>query len=97
MTTTKFDQLRDELRPKDLHFRPECEHLKCGAKASWNEGFDAASALWAADVRELFEALKRIYDDPSVNCERTYPLDDTCFEVAIKACANFLAKHEEFK
>lgn len=54
----RIKKLRDELRPRDLHFRSECEEFKCGAHKSWEEGFDAANDLLMQDAKELVAALK---------------------------------------
>ena len=53
---TKQQQLRAEsARPKDLHFRKECEDWKCGAHASWMDGYQAA----VEDAKGLVETLKQ--------------------------------------
>jgi len=50
---SEFDAIRDELRPKDLHFRKECDDYKCGAHKSWNEGFDSAVKLCREELDKL--------------------------------------------
>lgn len=48
----------EELRPKDIHFRPECDSdlFKCGAHVSWKEGFQAGYAF----AREEY-AVQKVY------------------------------------
>ena len=57
---------RDELRPKDLHFRPECDSdlFKCGAHVSWNEGFSAGVEACIGALRKD-DADVYDYTDPS--------------------------------
>lgn len=54
----RMQKLRDELKPADLHYRPECTEFKCGAHKSWNEGFDACFELVMKDAKELVVCLQ---------------------------------------
>lgn len=54
---------RDELRPRDLNFRPECDDYRCGASKSWTEGFDACAAELLPQIEKLVEALTKIEKD----------------------------------
>ena len=53
----RIKEIRDRLRPGDLHFRPDCDDYKCGAHKSWNEGFEAGYAEAQKDVASLIKAL----------------------------------------
>ena len=57
---TKLEKMRDELRPRDLHWRPECEDFKCGAHKSWNEGWDECATYHAEIIQELIDALELV-------------------------------------
>lgn len=50
-----------DLKPRDLHFRPECDdtQLKCGAHKSWVEGFNsgATAVLESEQIKALEEVL----------------------------------------
>lgn len=51
MTEEQVKKLRDEIRPKDLHF--QCGDTVCAAHGSWEKGFDAAYDLQAKRIAEL--------------------------------------------
>lgn len=65
-----LQKLRDELRPKDLHFRPECEDFKCGAHKSYNEGFDAACAELLPVIEEMRKVMRHTCVCPRSVCVR---------------------------
>lgn len=52
-----------DLKPRDLHFRPECDdtQLKCGAHKSWVEGFDAGveAILQSAELQSLINYVEQ--------------------------------------
>lgn len=58
--TPEIKKKRDELRPKDLHFRKECANdYSCGAHKSWDEGFDAAWAIQQERIGILRTAIRQ--------------------------------------
>lgn len=72
--TDAYKKARASLKPRDLHFRPECDDYKCGAHKSWEEGYDAgyAQALSSPEVMGLITAVSHArgamvyaYDDHS--------------------------------
>lgn len=54
----KVKRIRNDMCPPDLHFRKECDNLKCGARVSWKEGFDSAWTIHEKLVAPLLEALE---------------------------------------
>lgn len=58
--TEEIKKLREEMRPKDLHF--QCGENVCAAHGSWEKGFDAAIvAILNKQKSELKQAVKYSY------------------------------------
>ena len=82
---TKLEKRRDEMRPRDLHFRPECEGFRCGAHNSWTDGFNAMLDEHKRVVEPLFEALELCHR----RMKYTAWEDEECFEMAEKAIEQY--------
>lgn len=50
---SRFDELKDKLRPADLHW--QCDDFHCAAHKSWKEGWDSCAAEYEKLIAEKYE------------------------------------------
>lgn len=48
-----LENWRESNKPKDLHFRKECEGFRCGAHKSWSEGHASLEPLLLRAIETL--------------------------------------------